>query len=151
MTTPQSEDAPLTVFNLFLKTARAILKEADQRLEKMAGLSASTYIVLMALKMNRGTMTGSVLAQLTGTEPHNITKLAERMTRDGLVTTQRSDPDRRFVHIRITDAGRAALQKGTPAAHELVARTMGSIRKADLATLERILADLAQATRNGST
>lgn len=64
--------APLAVFNLFLKTARAILKDADGRLEKAAGLSASTYVVLMALEMSQGTMTGSKLAHLTGTEPHNI-------------------------------------------------------------------------------
>ncbi len=55
------QETALTVFNLFLQTARAIMKEADRSLEKSAGVSASTHIVLMSLEMNRGTMTGSRL------------------------------------------------------------------------------------------
>jgi len=51
---PANWDAPLTAFTLFLKTVMSILKEADWRLEKAAGLSASNYIVLMVLEMNRG-------------------------------------------------------------------------------------------------
>ncbi len=35
------------------------MKEADSRIEKGAGVSASTSIMLMALEMNRGTTTGS--------------------------------------------------------------------------------------------
>ncbi len=76
------QDTALTVFNLFLKTARAIMKEADRRLEKSAGVSASTYIVLMSLEMNRGTIAGSSLAKLTGTR-----RLAPELT--GSVKTVR--------------------------------------------------------------
>ena len=123
------------MFNLFLKTARVILKEADSRLEKTSGLSAATHIMLMALIMNRGTMTGSDLAQLTGTDPHNVTKLVDGMKHKGLVTTRRSAPDRRFVHIGLTDDARKAVVKGTATAHELVDQTIGSVLKADLAGL----------------
>ncbi len=122
------------------------MKEADRRLENSAGISASTYIVLMALEMNRGTMTGSNLAELTGTEPHNITKMVERMTRDGLVTTERRDPDRRFVYTSITEAGRSTIKRGNPAARKLAAAIMGTVSKADLATLQRVLTELAKAT-----
>ena len=75
----------LRVFNLFVETAHAVLKDADNHLNKAAGLSASKFVVLMVLAFSEGTMTAAKLAERTGTKPHNITKLIERMKRDGLI------------------------------------------------------------------
>lgn len=141
---------PLKVFNLFIETAHAVLKDADSHLDKAAGLSAGKFVILMVLAFSEGTMTAAKLAERTGTKPHNITKLIERMKQDGLVTTERSGIDRRFVYISLTDGGRSIINQAMPAARETVARVMASISEPDLAVLERLLRVLKQNARGGS-
>lgn len=141
----------LTVFNLFIQTAHAVLKDADRHLHKAAGLSAGKFGVLLVLSASGGIMTAAKLAERTGTRPHNITVLIERMKRDALVTTERRDVDRRFVYIRLTDKGRSVLAQAMPTAREVVARVMTSISEPDLAVLERLLAVLKQNTCRGSS
>ena len=146
----RNPDTVLKVFNLFVETAHAVLKDADSHLYRGAGISAGKFVVLMVLASSGGTMTAAKLAERSSTKPHNITKLVDRMKRDGLVAAERRDVDRRFVYIQLTDKGRGVIAKAMPAARETVARIMASISEPDLAVLERLLSVLKQNTRSGS-
>jgi DNA-binding MarR family transcriptional regulator len=129
----------IKVFNLCIETANAVLKNDDKNLKQAVGLSASQFVVLLVLSSSGGSLTSAKLAQRTGTRPHNITTLVDRMKRDGLVATERGEIDRRFVHIHLTDKGRSVLDKARPAARETVARIFATLAETDLAVLEKLL------------
>ncbi len=149
--TTNKPDKTLKVFNLLMEMAHAVLKDADRHLHKAAGLSSGKFVVLVVLSASGGIMTAAKLAERTGTRPHNITVLIERMKLDGLVATERNDVDRRFVHIRLSAKGRSVLAHAMPAAREVVARVMTSISEPDLTVLERLLTVLKQNTCRDSS
>ena len=133
------EKNPTGVFDLFIETSHRVMKYADSQLEKSDNLSGAKFIVLVILEFNGGTMTSAKLAAKTGTKPHNITKLIDRLERDGLVVTRKHEGDRRYVYISLTDEGRSILGKGKLVAHDVVEKTMASLSGSDLAALDRIL------------
>jgi DNA-binding MarR family transcriptional regulator len=142
-------DNVLRVFILFVQTARAVLKYADSHFYERARLSTVKFVVLQALAANGGTMNATQIADWTNTERHNITTLLERMKRDGLVTVERKERDKRFLSIRVTDKGRAVLREARPAAWEIVNQVMASIGDGDAASLEKVLRVLRQNTHRG--
>jgi MarR family transcriptional regulator, 2-MHQ and catechol-resistance regulon repressor len=129
----------LDAFNLFIETSHLVLKYADSKLEQSDNLSSAKFIVLVILETSGGTLTSAKLAGKTGTKPHNITKIIDRMKRDGLVTTRKNEGDRRYVYISLTDEGRSILEKGKNVANEIVSRTMASLSADDIVALKRLL------------
>ena len=143
------EDPILRTFILFTQTADAVLKYADAGLFRKAGLSVIKLIVLQLLAANGGTAEPSKIAEWALRERHDITTLVERMKRDGLVKAERSERDRRFVNIMLTDKGKALLGKAMPVAREIVNQVMSSISEEDVVLLEKSLAVLRQNACNG--
>ena len=138
------EDTILRTFILFVQTARVVLKYTDAYLYRKAGLSAIKLIVLRVLLSNNGSMTPSEIAEWTQTERHNITELVNRMKREGLVTAERNNRDRRFVNITLTDKGREVLGQTMPVAREIVDQVMSSTTEGDAILLEKLLRVLRQ-------
>lgn len=84
-------------------------------------------------------MTHSQLAIWTNTKRHNITTLVERMKKEGLVTTERSQKDKRFVQVRVTDEGRKVLEQAAPLAQKIVEQLMLGIDRNEALKMERLL------------
>jgi DNA-binding MarR family transcriptional regulator len=135
---------------LFMQTARAVAKHSDSRFYQASHLSTVKYVVLKALATNGGTLTHSGLAAWTDTEQHNITTFVERMKAEGLVTTERSDDDKRFIKVRLTDKGRDLFGQATPVARGVMNEVMSGISKREAAQLERLLKVLAKNARRPS-
>jgi len=143
------DDIILRTFILFVQTAHTVLKYADALFYQEAGLSAIKFIVLRILATNGDTMTPSEIAEWTFRERHNITTLVRRLERDGLVRTERSNRDKRFVNIILTAKGRKVLKQATPAAREIVNQAMLSVSEDDGLLLEKSLRVLRQNTHHG--
>ena len=143
------EDTILRTFILFVQTARVVLKYTDAYLYRKAGLSAIKLIVLRVLLSNNGSMTPSEIAEWTQTERHNITELVNRMKREGLITAERNNRDRRFVNITLTDKGREVLGQAMPVAREIVNQVMSSTTEGDAILLEKLLRVLRQNAQGG--
>lgn len=124
---------------LFMQTARAVAKYSDSRFFQALRLSTVKYVALKALAISGGTLTHSDLATWTDTERHNITTLVERMKAEGLVTTERSNDDKRFIKVRLTDMGRELFGQATPVARGVMNDVMSGISKREAAQLERLL------------
>ncbi len=134
----------LRTFILFVQTAYTVLKYADAHFYRAARLSTIKFIVLKALAINGGSMTPSEIAEWTFKERHNITTLADRLKRDGLVKTERSSKDKRFVNVILTAKGRRVLKQATPVAREIVDQVMLSFSEGDAVLLEKSLRILRQ-------
>ena len=134
----------LRTFILFIQTAYTVLKYADAHFYRAARLSTIKFIVLQALAVNGGSMTPSEIAEWTFKERHNITTLVDRLKRDGLVKTERSNKDRRFVNVTLTAKGRRVLKQATPVAREIIDQVMLSFSQSDALLLEKSLRVLRQ-------
>ncbi len=97
-----------------LRTASVVQREFDRALEG-TGLSGAQYNVLRILRGAgpNGLPTLAVRDRLIAHAP-GITRLMEKLARTGLLTRDRSTPDRRQVVCRITPAGLALLAKIEP-------------------------------------
>jgi len=143
------DDITLRAFILFVQTADTILKYADSHFYRKSRLSLIKFMVLQILAANGATMTPSEIAQWTFRERHDITTLVARLKRDGLVTSERNDRDRRSVNIRLTAKGRNVLKQAAPVATEIVNKVMSSIGKGDVVSLENSLRALRQNAHDG--
>jgi DNA-binding MarR family transcriptional regulator len=87
------------------KALRALAEAAMQR----HGLHLGQNLLLAALWERDGRAPGEIAAALRVTTP-TVVKMADRMTKAGLLARRRDDRDNRLVRLWLTDAGRA-LQK----------------------------------------
>ena len=135
---PHSESIGRSLM-LLTQTARLISKYMDASFYNRARLSFIKFMVLKTLASRNGVMTPSQIAEWTQTERHNITTLIARMKKEGLVTTQRSDTDKRNVNVFLTDKGKMVLSEAMPVARELIDQIMSSITETDASNLTQAL------------
>jgi DNA-binding MarR family transcriptional regulator len=140
------EDAVMRAFMLFVQTARAVDKYSDSRFFRALNLSTVKYIALKALALSGGMLTHGDLAAWTGTERNNITALVKRMKEEGLITTEHSDDDRRFIKVMLTEKGRDLARQANPVARGVINEVMSGIGKREAAQMERLLRVLRKNT-----
>jgi DNA-binding MarR family transcriptional regulator len=94
----------------FLEFHSRIVKELDEELLREHGFTMSTYSVLATLiKTPKGCMRMSELADTVLISRPGMTRLIERLERDGLVERRRDEGDSRQVYAQITELGRERL------------------------------------------
>lgn len=122
-----------------LQRAAADLTQGLATLLRPFGLSGAQYNILRILRGagDDGLACGEVANRLITREP-DMTRLLDRMQRQGLVTRQRASYDRRVVTARITAEGRHVLEQldePMAAMHRRQLEHMGTTRLTDLAAL----------------
>jgi DNA-binding MarR family transcriptional regulator len=116
MATTASETRPLTERELrawrgLLRAHALMVKHLDAELEAAHGLALTSYEVLLHLhqsdegKMRMCDVAESVLLSRSG-----LTRLVDRLERDGLVERVSCPDDARGAYARLTDTGRAKLE-----------------------------------------
>lgn len=96
----------------FVRTHRLMIREIERRLEA-AGLPAySWYDILWGLESGSGGKRRMhELADALAIERYNLTRLVDRLEKEGLVTRSRSLTDGRAAFVSITKEGRALRKK----------------------------------------
>ncbi len=133
------EDPVQRTFMLFMQIAQAVYKYSDNYFYRKNQVTTATFVALKVLITQGGTMTHTELAKWTNTKRHNITSLVERMTKEQLVTTERSKKDKRYVHISVTNKGRKAFKEASPVAISIMEQLMQGIKENDIREFERLL------------
>lgn len=108
-TQPQAS-YPLVVF--LVRVARVMEERVDGSLAEI-GLSAAKLAVLSQLVANDAPLPLGELATRLSCVRSNVTQLIDRMEADGLVRRVDDPNDRRAVHAKLTDDGRARHREGT--------------------------------------
>jgi DNA-binding MarR family transcriptional regulator len=110
---PRDELSPLELdaWGGFLRSHALVYQELERRLLKSHGMSLSAYDVLLRLTWARpdGLRMSELAAHVLMTSG-GVTRLADRLERDGLIERVRSTDDMRGYLARITPAGRKALR-----------------------------------------
>jgi len=94
-----------------LRALRRILRVTDQGGRKLAaatGLTPSQLLVLQQIERD-DTMTPSAVAATLKFGQATVTNIVDRLEAAGFARRQRSERDKRQVHLQATDAGRAVL------------------------------------------
>jgi DNA-binding MarR family transcriptional regulator len=95
-----------------LRTHTVLYRELERRLVKSSGMSISDYDVLVRLAWaGRSGLRMSELATRGLMTTGGLTRLVDRLERDGLITRTRTAHDLRGYEARITEAGRKAFRR----------------------------------------
>jgi DNA-binding MarR family transcriptional regulator len=129
------------VVYLYAESRRVTKDHARQH-----GLTGPQVTVLKILE-EIGTLSLSELSARMSAKNSTITGIVDRMERDGLVKRERSDHDRRVVHLRATPRGRAIAGAVPVTAMEVFASALRSLPGKDRRELTRILSSLAEHVR----
>ena len=95
----------------FLRMHTVLYQELDRRLSTGQQMSLSTYDVLLRLVRARDGLRMSELAKQVFMTTGGLTRMADRLERDGLIARTRSTEDLRGYEARITPAGRKAFKR----------------------------------------
>jgi len=111
---------------------------------KPASVTPEQYQVLRTLRSagSSGIALSAVAERSPSGDP-DVTRLLDRLERQGLATRTRENPDRRVVTARITGAGRRLLEKLDKPVSALHARQFAELGEGSIRELRRLLDKLA--------
>lgn len=138
----------LTAWRGMLRTYTLLQRELEARLEARDGLQNSTYEVLMHLSdAPDGRMRLSDLAELAILSRSGLTRLVDRLEREGHVSRERCPDDARGYFAVLTDEGRARVDAARSAylqdVRELFLQRLSSSERDVLGEIwARVLSDL---------
>jgi DNA-binding MarR family transcriptional regulator len=108
-------DVELAVWRGFFRVHSRLVRELDRELETKHGLPLTQFEVLIHLaKTPDGRTRMSELATTALLSQSGLTRLVDRLERDGLVVREPCADDRRGLHARITDEGRRRVTEALP-------------------------------------
>ena len=102
------------------------------------GVTVAQWMVLVVLWETDG-LTQKELSQRVAVETATLSRTVDRMERDGLVTRDRSDVDRRQVHVRLTEYGAGLWRDLVPEAEANQERALGGISEDEEELLRTLL------------
>lgn len=121
-------------------------RRVTKALARQHGLTGPQVTALKILE-SLGELSLSELSARMSAKNSTITGLVDRMEQGGLVRRERSEHDRRVVHIRATDKGQAIAAAIPVTAMEMFGSALRSLSGRDRAELMRILSLLAARVR----
>jgi MarR family transcriptional regulator, negative regulator of the multidrug operon emrRAB len=140
---PHMPAAEARLTRLLLMTG-ATMDEAVERELKPNKINHSDFLTLMILYSRPdGSSTPGELCEYTSQGATNMTRIANALTKRGLITRGASKEDRRRVVIRITPAGRRFVQKLLPPLFPRVSAAFAGFSDADKRNFSRLLRKLA--------
>ena len=130
----------LAAWRGFLSTHAALFKALDAELESAHDLPLTTYEVLVALFHAPGRrLRMAEVAERTFLSRSGVTRLVDRLERDGLLRREHCSSDARGCYATLTDDGEAILRDARPTHLDGVRRMfLERLSDDDLAHLARI-------------
>jgi DNA-binding MarR family transcriptional regulator len=124
------------------------LTQGVAELLKPAGLTPTQYNVLRVLRgAGEEPLTcGEMGERLIARDP-DVTRLLDRLERNGLISRERSEEDRRVVVTRITEKGRRLVDRLDEPVSQLHRDQLGHLGKEKLAALAELLEEAREGVR----
>ena len=136
------------VLNLML-TTRVVEESWTQYLKRAEGISPSQYNILRILRGARPKAARiSEIADRMVTRDPDVTRLVDRLIKQGLARRERDSDDRRVVLVEITAAGLALLARLDGPAGEATEAAMAGLKPQQLRTLDTLLNEVRAGIRS---
>lgn len=112
-------------------------------LRRAEGLTPNQYNVLRILRgAHPGGLTCGQIGERMITRDPDVTRLTDRLVREGLAERTRSDTDRRVVEVTISAEGLAALARLDDPARQMSSALLGPLGQERLRALRDLLGEL---------
>lgn len=135
------------VINL-MRTTRAIEESWIRYLKRTEGISQSQYNILRILRGARPKAVKiSEISERMITRDPDVTRLVDRLIKQGLVRRERASDDRRVVLVEITGAGLAMLSRLDEPAGEYTEGAMAGLKPQQLRALDALLNEVRAGIR----
>jgi DNA-binding MarR family transcriptional regulator len=123
-----------------MRTSRAIEESWQSYLKRNEGISISQYNILRILRGARpaAIKTSEIADRMIYRDP-DVTRLLDRLSKQGLVSREEDPQDRRVVLVRITDSGLALLARLDDPADRYTKSVMAGLSPDRLRELCRLL------------
>ncbi len=140
-TDPMLDDSRLAAWQVFLDAHATVRMVLEAELEQERGLQLTVYDVLVQLaSASGGRLRMQELASRLVFSRSGVTRLVDRMERDGLVGREPCPDDRRGTFAVITDEGRRTLRDASGVHLRGIATHFGSVLDdADVTALRRAM------------
>ena len=135
------DDPRIHTFGLLLEAHARLSRSLDAELQASDDISLQTFEVLLRIARSEyGRVTMSALADSVSITTGGVTRLADRLEKDGLVQRVSCPSDRRVTYLALTEQGRDTLAVATQHHLESLDRHVASMREAtDLESVHRVL------------
>jgi len=134
--------------DISLIALRRILRATDlfgRNLAQSVGLTAPQFRVLQIVA-EKDSCTATAISQQMRISQATVTSLVDKLVKQGMVTRERSQTDRRQTHIIVTDKGRQAIEAAPDPLQQRFVRKFTALedweQAALIAALERVAAML---------
>ena len=135
------------VINL-MRTTRAVEESWAQYLKRSEGISPSQYNILRILRGARPKAAKiSEISERMVTRDPDVTRLVDRLIKQGLVRRERDSEDRRVVLVEITTAGLAMLSRLDGPVGESTEAAMAGLKPQQLRTRDTLLNEVRAGIR----
>jgi DNA-binding MarR family transcriptional regulator len=132
------------MWSALLRAHRALTNRLDDELRRACDISLDEYDVLYQIRVRRGPVRMTELADAVLVSRASTTRLVDRLVDREWVERWHDDHDRRVVLVRLTDAGRRAQAKAARVHLDGIARLIGgALRAHDLDAVTNALTRLA--------
>jgi DNA-binding MarR family transcriptional regulator len=111
---PELSEEQLDAWKAFIRAQAEVLHTLSRELEADQGLPLTYYDVLAQLSFAGGRLRMSELADAVVLSRSGVTRLVDRMERDGLVRREACPEDRRSMYAALTPKGKRALEQARP-------------------------------------
>lgn len=116
----------MTQIQAVLSALRRVIRAADihsKKLTKTAGITAPQLLLMQAIDRHASDTTIGKLAKHISLSQATVTSIIDRLEARGLVTRKRSETDKRFVWLYLTDDGKRVLANApTPLQESFIKR-----------------------------
>jgi DNA-binding MarR family transcriptional regulator len=112
--TPQLGDQQFEAWKALLRAQAELISTLDRELQAERGLPITFFDVLIQLSAAGGRLRMSELADAVLLSRSGVTRLVDRMVRDGLVRREACPTDRRSMYATLTAKGKRALAQARP-------------------------------------
>lgn len=141
MTKPES--TALRIWLQIAKTSAYLQQDINGKLRENYGQSLSRFDVLSQfIRADKNEMSVGDLSKELIASSGNISRLLDRMEKDGLIARRHSANDRRNVYIKITDAGDVLFSKMAKDHGQWITHTLGNMTKEKQIQLSELLKEL---------
>lgn len=142
------DDPRLSAWRDFLCAHRSLLQQLEAELKDEHGIDLATYDVLAHLRASDQPTCMHELASAVTYTNSGVTRLIDRMTKDGLVRREQAPHDRRVISPVLTKKGLALLEKARESHTRNVQRHFGElIANDELLTIAQFLRKLVDQDR----
>src|SRR4051812_14545766 len=131
-----------------MSTTRAVEESWIQYLKRTEGISPSQFNILRILRGARPKPVKiSAIAERMVTRDPDVTRLVDRLIKQGLVRRERDEADRRVVLVEITGTGLELLSRLDQPVLEYGAASMAGVKPQQLKTLDMLLNEVRAGIR----